>query len=126
MVTMATRVINGQKNPTLDEEVKRRVGLAMSKFAERIESVEVRLKESRRKATEKICTIEVKMTPRGRIRVSSKKNDLGAAAFDAIRRAELQVCRDLERHQRGQNLRHRKQGLRQETRQWAVLLAATT
>lgn len=126
MATMTTRVINCQNNLVLEEYVKQRIEMILGKFEDRIETIEVRFKEdARRKTFEKNCVIEVQLNPRGTVRISSRKSGRKAAALDAIRRAELQVSRDLKRHQRGQNLRHRQQGLRPETRQWAMDLAAS-
>ena len=126
MVDMTARVINGRKNPALEAFVQERINLVMGKFASRIESIEVRFKEeAQKKVSHKKCMIEVRLSPRGRVRVSAKKENIYAAVLAAIHSAELQVSKDLRRHQRGNNLRHRKQGLRQENRHWADQLAAT-
>lgn len=126
MVKLTTRVIGGRNNPKLEAFVQDRIELVMGKFENRIESIDVRFREeAHKKVAKKICSIEVRLSPRGRVRVSAKKENVYAAVHAAVHSAELQVCKDLERHQRGSNLRHRKQGLRQENRQWADQLAAT-
>ncbi|MFC1758702.1 HPF/RaiA family ribosome-associated protein [Planctomycetota bacterium] len=126
MVKLTTNVIDGRSNPRLESFVQDRVDLVMGKFENRIESMTVRFKdETHKKISKKVCMIEVRLSPRGRVRVSAKKENAFAAVHAAVHSAELQVCRDLDRHQRGNNLRHRRKGLRQENRQWADQLAAT-
>ncbi len=126
LVKMTTRVINGQNSPALEAYVRERIDLVMGKFDNRIESIEVRLKEeTHKKEARKSCWIDVRLSPRGRVRVSAKKGNFYASVLAAIHSAELQISRDLQRHQRGNKLRHRKKGLRQENRQWADQLAAT-
>ncbi|MCA9212084.1 MAG: HPF/RaiA family ribosome-associated protein [Planctomycetales bacterium] len=118
--------INSQQNPELDAYVQERIELVLGKFKNRIELLEVRMKEDcHSNNVKRTCTIEVRLVSRGRIRVTATKDNAFAAVLAAIHNAETKIGKEITKHQQGQNLRHRRQGLRQDNRQWALQLAET-
>jgi ribosomal subunit interface protein len=87
----------GKVPPTLRAHVRTRIGLALGRFAQRIERVVVRFSES---DGEKRCLIEVGMRAE-MFRVEGQHGDVFAAADNAVARVSSSIDRALEREQNG-------------------------
>ena len=97
-------VHNKQKNEKLDAYVRDRLELIIGRFAERVGHIEVHLvdENSSKGGEDKICTIDVKLTPRGQLHVRAKQDNLYAAALKAIHRAETVIAKTVDKGHRGQ------------------------
>ena len=104
-------VVRGQ-HMQLDESVRetisRRLGSALSRFAERIRSTEVQVADVNgpRGGMDKRCTIAVRMTGAGTVVVKDKHADPHVAVARAFERVGRAVAQLLERRREG-----RKHGL---------------
>lgn len=100
---------NVKDESVVREYIQRKVHGALDRLDDRIRSVTVRLQDETRdsNAFDGLCTIEVELSPKGHIHVSSH----GESAFDSVQQAtqkmENAVKHDLDRHRNSANVRHR-------------------
>jgi putative sigma-54 modulation protein len=106
------RIVVRSKHMQLDESVRetisRRLGFALSRFAERIRSTEVRVADVNgpRGGIDKRCMIAVRMAGAGTVVVEDEHADPHVAVARAFERIGHAVARLLERRREG-----RKHGL---------------
>ena len=107
-------IYNKRNNSKLDHYVRERLDLIVDKFHERIGHIEVHLLDENngKGGEDKICTIDIKLNPRGQLHVRAKQDNLYAAASKAIHRAETVVAKAVDRSHQGNEIRHRNGGLR--------------
>ena len=98
MIKIQIRKTNVETSEVLRTHVERRLGLALARFADRIERVIVRFSQAdaQRKGSYKCCEIEVGLQP-VRVQVEDVDQDLFAAVNHATDRASRSVARALER-----------------------------
>ena len=106
-------VANNRRNPRLESYVRRRVESVMGRRDDRINRVEVHLRDDG--GIEKACNLVLHLSPRGQICVSAKHEDIYAAAVMAVNRAEQALAKAVERNCRSKNLRHAEAGVRRDT-----------
>ena len=113
-MTMRINMYNKRKNPFVDRYVRDRLQLVIGRFAERIERVDVHVVDENgaKGGQDKVCTIDLKLTPRGQFHVRAKHENLYAAIVKAIHRAETVVAKAIDRGRRGLEVRHRHGGIR--------------
>lgn len=113
-MTMQINIHNKRKNPRVDTYIRDRLELVIGRFADRIGHIDVHvIDENKDKGGEdKICTIDIKLTPRGQLHVRAKHVNLYSAIVKAIHRAEVVVAKAVDKGHRGHDVRHRHGGIR--------------
>jgi len=113
-MTMQINIHNKRKNRRVDNYIRDRLDLVVGRFAERIGHIDVHvIDENNGKGGEdKICTIDLKLTPRGQLHVRAKHLNLYSAIVKAVHRAEKVVAKAVDKGHRGLQVRHRQGGIR--------------
>lgn len=113
-MTMQINIHNKRKNQRVNNYIYDRLELVVGRFAERIGHIDVHvIDENNMKGGEdKICTIDIKLTPRGQLHVRAKHDNLYRAIVKAVHRAETVVAKAVDRGHRGLEVRHRHGGIR--------------
>jgi ribosome-associated translation inhibitor RaiA len=108
-MTMQIRIFNKIHNQKLDDYLRRRLELVVGRFEKRIAHIEVHLLDENdsKGGEDKVCTIEVKLIPRGQLHVRAKHEDIYAAAVKAVHRVESVVAKAVDRSHRSSAARHR-------------------
>lgn len=98
---MQVNIFDKTHNPKLDHYLRRRLELVIGQFEKRIAHIELHLLEDDpgKAGEDKVCTVELKLFPRGQLYVRAKHHDIYAAAVKAVRRAESVVAKALDRGQ---------------------------
>lgn len=111
---MLVNVVNKKKNPRIEDYARDRIDLVVGRFADRISRVDLHvLDENAGKGGEdKVCTIDIKLVPRGQVHVRAKNGNVYAAIVKAIHRAETVIAKAVDRNNRGHEIRHRNGGIR--------------
>lgn len=111
---MRVNIHNKKKNPRVDSYVEERLELVVGRFEDRIGHIDVHvLDENGLKGGEdKVCTIDIKLVPRGQLHVRARHNNVYSAIVKAIHRAETVVAKAVDRGHLGLEARHRQTGLR--------------
>ena len=112
---MLINIHNKRHNPSVEEYIRNRLNLVIGRFAERIGHIECHvLDENGSKGGEdKICTIDIKLSPRGNLHVRATHTSIYSAVVKAVHRAETVVAKAVEKGHRGLDVRHRRGGIRQ-------------
>ena len=107
-------VINKKQNSQVDDFVRDKLELLVGRFAERIGLIDVRVVDENngRGGEDKICTIDIKLIPRGQMHVRAKNENLYAAIAKAAHRAESVVAKAVERGHQGHEARQCQNGSR--------------
>jgi len=110
---MKIKIYNKKKNPRIESYVQERMELVVGRFSERIGHVDVHLVDENgiKGGVDKICTIDIKLTPRGQLHVRAKHENLYSAIVKAIHRAETVVAKAVDRGHRGHEIRHKRGGV---------------
>ncbi len=113
-MTLQIDIHNKRKNTKLDSYVRERLDLVIGRFTDRIGHIEVYLidENNNKGGEDKVCTIDVKLVPRGQLHVRAKQANLYTAALKAIHRAETVIAKAVDKGHRGQEIRHRNGGVR--------------
>ena len=111
---MLVNVINKKKNPRIEAYARDRLDLVVGRFADRISRVDVRVidENAGKGGEDKVCTIDIKLVPRGQVHVRAKNGNMYAAIVKAIHRAETVIAKSVDRNNRGHEIRHRSGGIR--------------
>ena len=115
-------VANNRHNPRLEAYVRRRVESVMGRREDRINRVEVYLRDEG--GVEKSCNLVLHLSPRGQICVSAKHEDIYAAAVVAVNRAEQALAKAVDRGSKSRKLRHSEGGVRRDTARVVEFMAA--
>ena len=109
-MTMRVNVYNKRKNEVVDQDVRERLEAVVGKFADRIAHIEVHIIDENgdKGGDDKICTIDVKLNPRGQLHVRAKHNSLQSAINKAVERAETVVAKAVDKGHRGHEVRHQQ------------------
>ena len=112
--TMHINIFNKRANPKVDEYVRDRIDLVVGRFAERIDHLEVQVIDENgpKGGEDKVCTIDIKLIPRGRLHVRARHENLYSAIVKAIHRAESVIAKAVDRGHRGHEVRHQGGGIR--------------
>lgn len=107
---MQVRLCNKRNNPKLNAYVHDRLELVIGRFEDRIGHVDIRLLDENdgKGGPDKICTIDIKLNPRGQLHVRAKNADMYAAVVKAVHRAESVLAKTIQRGHRGRDIRHRR------------------
>lgn len=113
-MTMLVNIHNKRKNPRIDNYVRDRIELVVGRFAERIGHIDVHLidENGAKGGEDKVCAIDIKLTPRGNLHVRAKHDNLYRAIVKAVHRAETVVAKAVDKGHRGHEVRHRHGGIR--------------
>jgi putative sigma-54 modulation protein len=113
-MTMKINVINKKRNSRVESYVRERLELVVGRFADRISHVDVHVVDENgvKGGEDKICTIDIKLIPRGQLHVRAKNQDLYAAIVKAVHRAETVVAKTVDKGHRGHEVRHQHGGVR--------------
>lgn len=111
---MRINVINKKRNPQVDDFVREKLDSIVGRFDDRIQHVDVHVVDQNdgKGGEDKICTIDIKLIPRGQLHVRAKNENLYAAISKAIHRAETVVAKAIDRTHRGLEVRHRQEAIR--------------
>jgi ribosome-associated translation inhibitor RaiA len=109
-MTLKVNVVNKKRNPKIETFVLDHLELSIGRFDERILRVNVHIvDESNGKGSEdKICSIDIKLIPRGQLHVRAKQDNIYSAIVKATHRAESVVEKAIEKGHRGHETRHRR------------------
>ena len=96
---MAVDIFNRIHNPQLDHFMRERLQMLIGRFPHRVGHIDVNLfdENAGKGGEDKLCTIDVKLIPRGRLHVRAEHSDMYAAALKAIHRAEQVVAKTVDR-----------------------------
>jgi len=113
-MTMQINIHNKRKNTRVDNYVYDRLELVVGRFADRIGHIDVHVfdENGTKGGEDKICTIDIKLTPRGQLHVRAKHLNLYSAIVKAVHRAETVVAKAVDKGHRSQEVRHRNGGMR--------------
>lgn len=113
-MTIQVNIYNKRKNARVDTYVRDRIELVVGRFEDRIGHVEVHVIDENglKGGEDKICTIDIKLTPRGQLHVQAKHDNIYSAIVKAVHRAECVVAKAVDKGHRGHEVRHRHGGIR--------------
>lgn len=113
-MTMQVNVINKKRNLDIERYARERLDLVIGRFADRISHVELHVVDENgtKGGEDKICTIDIKLVPRGQLHVRARNENLYSAIVKAVHRAETVVAKAVDKGHRGHEVRHRHGGIR--------------
>ena len=90
------------------EYIHRKVQFALDRFEDHVREVVVRLEDETKDSPmfRGLCSIEVRLEPRGQVHVSARGESSYDCVLNAIRKMEQAVKHDIDRHRRGARIRH--------------------
>ena len=99
---------NVDNEPAVREYIDKKVHFALDRIDARIDRVTVRLEDETKDSNrfDGVCRIEVEMSPRGHIHVSSSGESTYDCVLRAIRKMEHAVKHDIDRHRQSAKVRH--------------------
>lgn len=100
---MNVSIFNQRKNPHVSEYVRDRLEQAFGRFADRIGQLNVYLGDENgsKGGEDKVCSIDVKYSPRGNFCVKAKHGNIYAAIAKAVRRAGTVIQKKFDRRHVG-------------------------
>ena len=106
-------------NRELERHARERVELIVGKFHDRIDRVQVQLKEES-EGGKTCCSIDARLIPRGTLHVHATEREAYEAINKAMHRLETVVAKAVDRGHHSAATRHAGGGLRGALRNWEV------
>lgn len=99
---------NERHNPRVEAHILERLEKIVDRFSDRIGHMEAHVWDENggKGGEDKVCTIDVKLTPRGQLHVRAKNDNLYAAIDKAVMRAETVITKAVDRAHHGHESRH--------------------
>lgn len=96
---MNIQINNERRNPKLDNHIQSRLTSAIGRYSQRIDHVDIYIRDESpgNDGSEKVCIVDIKMIPRGRVHVSGKDKNIYAAATEAARHAQVSFQKAISR-----------------------------
>ena len=97
---MRIQINNCRRNPSVDSYLRKRIDLYLGRLSNRIEHLDATILDENngKGGKDKICSINIKLSPRGFLHVRAKHYDVYSAIVKATHRAEAMVKKALKRN----------------------------
>lgn len=107
-------IYNKRHNPKIEDFIRSRLEMVVGRFHKRLARIEVRVDDENagKGGVDKVCNIDAKMIPRGKLHVSAHEADIREAILKSIHRLEAVVAKTVDRGHRSEAIRHNHGGVR--------------
>lgn len=94
----------------VEEYITRKLGSALDRFAERIESIDLRLEDQSRNsaAFDGLCRVDARLLPRGRVHAVATGSSPHETAATAIQKLAVLIRQEVETHRHSSQIRHQQ------------------